>query len=70
MSNEKDVDIRINRRAVRAIDYMSSKANIMNKTEYPRFGLSFSTSNTNLRMVNGQLTPVSVVAHRLSITLS
>lgn len=45
------------------------EVNIMTKTAATRMGLRYSPSNAQLRMVNGPLTPVSGVAHGVSITL-
>ncbi|TMW91091.1 hypothetical protein EJD97_014797 [Solanum chilense] len=46
-----------------------AKVNIMTKTAATRLGLRYSPSNAQLRMVNAPPTPVSGVAHGVSITL-
>ncbi|TMX03891.1 hypothetical protein EJD97_013091 [Solanum chilense] len=46
-----------------------AEVNIMTKTAATRLGISYSGSNTQLRTVHAPTTPVSGVAHGLSITL-
>ena len=46
-----------------------AEVNIMTKTATTRLGLCYSPINAQLRTVNAPPTPVSGVAHRVSITL-
>ena len=66
---EQYVDITINGRPARAMVDIGAEVNIMTKTEVTRLGLRYSPSNAKLRTVNAQPTPVSEVAHGVSITL-
>lgn len=63
------VNITINGRPARAMVNTCAKVNIMTKTTATRFGLRYSPSNAQLRTVNVPPTPVSGVAHGVSITL-
>ncbi|TMW97073.1 hypothetical protein EJD97_006265, partial [Solanum chilense] len=49
--------------------YIGAEVNIMTKTAATRLGLRYSLSNAQLRMVNAPPTPMSGVAHGVSITL-
>ena len=63
------VDITINGRPIRAMVDIGAKVNIMTKMVATRLGLCYRPSNAQLRMVYAPLTPVSGVAHGVSITL-
>lgn len=63
------VDITINKRLARAMVDTGAEVNIMTKTAATRLGLHYSPSNTQLRTVNAPPTPVSGVAHGVSIML-
>ena len=63
------VNITINGRPARAMVNTCAKVNIMTKTTATRFGLRYSPSNAQLRMVNAPPTPMSGVTHGVSITL-
>ena len=65
----RHVDITINGRPVRAMVDTGAEVNIMIKMAVTRLGLSYSTSNTQLRMINAPPTPVSRVVKGVSITL-
>ena len=63
------VDITINRGPARAMVDTGAEVNIMTKTTATRFGLRYSPSNAQLRTVNVPPTPVSGVAHGVSIMI-
>ena len=63
------VDIMINGRPIRVMVDTGAEVNIMTKTAAKRLGLRYSPSNAQLWMVNVPSTPVSRVAHGVSITL-
>ncbi|KAH0710971.1 hypothetical protein KY284_012398 [Solanum tuberosum] len=64
------VDLMINGRLVCAMIDTGAEVNIMTKTTATRLGLSYNPSNAQLRTVNAPPTPVSGVAHGVSITLA
>ncbi|XP_049397342.1 protein DNA-DAMAGE INDUCIBLE 1-like [Solanum stenotomum] len=63
------VDLKINGKPACALVDTGAEVNLMTKKAATRLGLSYSSSNAQLRTVNAPPTPVSGVAHGVSITL-
>ncbi|XP_049394675.1 uncharacterized protein LOC125858961 [Solanum stenotomum] len=63
------VDLKINGKPACALVDTGAEVNLMTKKAATRLGLSYKPSNAQLRTVNAPPTPVSGVAHGVSITL-
>ncbi|XP_069144439.1 uncharacterized protein [Solanum lycopersicum] len=63
------VDISINGQPVQAMVDSGAEANIMTKTAVEKLGLKIVSSNNRPKTVNAPPTPVSGIAHKVSITL-
>ena len=63
------VDLKINGRPACALVDTGAEVNLMTKKAATRLGLSYNSSNAQIRTVNTPPTPVNGVAHGVSITL-
>ena len=63
------VDLKINGRPACALVDTGAEVSLVTKKAATRLGLSYSSSNAQLRTVNAPPTPVNGVAHGVSITL-